>query len=155
LLDWIQANPMHFTSWTPSLGWAIAAGLAAALVYALSVLLHELGHFAVARLAGVEVAALELNFAGGFVELRDDGRVTVGRFAAIVVAGPLVSGALALGAWALDGPAFHSGSDVAVSQVLDTALAINAIAFVVNLLPFRGLDGGQLLTAARLWAARV
>jgi hypothetical protein len=58
----------------PSLGWAVAAGVGVAGVYALSILLHELGHLAAAPRTGVEVTALELHAAGGFVEM-DDARV--------------------------------------------------------------------------------
>jgi Zn-dependent protease len=110
----------------PSIGWVLAAGLGAALVYFLSVLAHELGHLTVARAVGVDVSAIELGFAGGFVEMHDDDRLTAGRLAAIVGAGPLVTAVLALASW----------------------LTLEALG--LNLLPFRPLDGGQLLVAARL-----
>jgi len=54
----------------PSTGWVVVAGVGVALVYGLSVLAHELGHLAAARLVGVEVAAIELHAAGGFVEMK-------------------------------------------------------------------------------------
>ena len=43
-------------------------------------------------------------------------------------------------------------AELAVDRIL-SALAINAGALVINLLPFRSL-GGQLLVATRLWLAR-
>ncbi len=81
---------------TPGLGWAVAAGLGVAAIYALSVVAHELGHLLAARRAGVHVAAMHLHAAGGYVELDDDDSLTAGKLAAIVAAGPLVTAALAL-----------------------------------------------------------
>ena len=46
LAAWLQTHdPMAFTTTHPSTGWVIAA----ALVYALSIIAHELGHYAPAR----------------------------------------------------------------------------------------------------------
>ncbi len=147
----------------PSSGWVVAAGMGVVLVYVLSVLAHELGHLTVARLVGVDVAAVELHAAGGFVEMDDDDRLTAGRLAAIAGAGPLVTGVLALVAgvsltglgWPLaDVPSSETGAEVALGRVLSAAFTINFFGLVMNLLPVRALDGGHLLAAARLWRSR-
>ena len=147
----------------PSFGWVLGAGLAVAVVYALSIFLHELGHLVAARLAGAEVSALHLHAAGGHVDIDDDDRLTAGRLAAIAGAGPLVTAALALAAgvaltslgWPLSGsPASETSPAIAIGRVLSAAFVINALALVVNLLPIRALDGGHLLAAGRLWRAR-
>ncbi len=146
----------------PSTGWVVVAGVGVALVYGLSVLAHELGHLAAARLVGVEVAAVELHAAGGFVEMTDDDALTAGKLATIAGAGPLVTGALtlvsgvaltALG-WPLTGTPIDTGADAALGRTLSTAFLINALGLATNLLPVRPLDGAHLLVAARLWRLR-
>jgi Zn-dependent protease len=147
----------------PSLGWAVAAGLGVAVIYALSVVAHELGHLAVARRVGVGVAAMQLHAAGGYVEVDDDDSLTAGRLAAIAGAGPLVTAVLALVSavlltafgWPLTGlPIDGSAGAAAAGRVLSAAFAINVLVLLINLLPVRALDGGQLLQAVKLWRGR-
>lgn len=147
----------------PSLGWALAAGLGVAVIYALSVVAHELGHLAVARRMGVGVAAMQLHAYGGYVEIDDDDSLTAGRLAAIAGAGPLVTAVLALVSavllnslgWPLNGvPSEGSAGAAAGGRVLSAAFTINGLVLAINLLPIRALDGGHLLHAARLWRAR-
>ncbi len=156
-------GPFRSPALHPSIGWALVAGLAVAIVYALSVLAHELGHLLAARQSGAKVSAVVLHVFGGHVEMEDDDRLTAGRLAWIAGAGPLVTAALALAAgvalaalgWPMTSSPFsESGAEVAAGRVLSTVLALNVFALVVNLLPMRMLDGGQLLDAARLWRAR-
>jgi len=145
---------LHVPILHPSTGWAIAAGLGVALAYFLSILLHELGHYLTARALRVRASGIQLDFAGGFVSLGDE--TTAGRFAAIVAAGPLVTGALALGSFAalkafgwplLDTPFEKTGAAVVAGEILSYVLFLNTIAFVLNLLPLPSLDGGKLLRA--------
>ena len=140
----------------PSTGWAIAAGLGVALAYLISILLHELGHFLTARALRVPVAGIQLDFAGGFVTIEDS--TTPGRSAAIIAAGPLVTGALALGSWAaltalgwplLEVPYEPTGAAITAGAILSYVFLLNAVAFVLNLFPFSSLDGGKLLRALR------
>jgi Zn-dependent protease len=142
----------------PGTGWAIAAGLGVALAYFLSILLHELGHFLTARVLRVRVAGVQLDFAGGFVTIEDE--TTPGRAAAIIAAGPLVSGALAVGAWAalralgwplLGIPYEPAGAAIAAGATLSYVFLLNAVAFVLNLLPFPSFDGGKLLLTTRFF----
>jgi len=145
------------------IGWALVTGLAVALVYALSIIAHELGHLLAARQSGIAVSAVVLHLFGGHVEIDDDDRLTAGRLAWIAGAGPLVTAALALACgvaiatlgWPFAGaPDSESAAEVAAGRTLSAAFAINALALATNLLPVRMLDGGQLLAAARLWRAR-
>jgi Zn-dependent protease len=157
---WLETNdPMDITITQPGTGWVIAAAVGVALVYALSVIAHELGHFTVARALEVEVTAIELDLAGGYVEMRHDDRLTAGKLAAIVAAGPLVTALLALGTfialrmlgWPLTGtPDLQTSPGVTAGRILASAFMANAVALAVNLLPLRALDGGQLLAALRL-----
>jgi Zn-dependent protease len=90
----------------------------------------------------------------------DDDRLTAGRLALIVAAGPLVTAAAVLGSLVAlrllgsDGSAYGSSASVVVDRILTYALLFNAGALAVNLLPFGRLDGGQLLGAARLRLSR-
>jgi Zn-dependent protease len=156
-------GPLQSPATHPSIGWALATGLAVALAYALSIIAHELGHLLAARQSGFGVSAVVLHLFGGHVEMDDDDRLTAGRLAWIAGAGLLVTAALALAAgvaiaalgWPFSGsPYSESSADVAAGQILSSVFAINAFALVMNLLPVRMLDGGELLAAARLWRAR-
>jgi Zn-dependent protease len=147
----------------PSIGWALAAGAGVALVYALSVVAHELGHLVAARRAGAGVGEMRLHAAGGYVEVDDNDDLTAGRIAAIAAAGPLVTAVLALAlaavltalGWPLTGmPVEGSAAAAAAGRVLSAAFALNVAGVVINLLPFRPLDGGQLVLAAKLRRAR-
>jgi Zn-dependent protease len=147
----------------PSIGWAVLAGVGVALVYALSIVVHELAHLAAARAAGMRVAVVRLIAMGGSVELDDDDALSAGRLAAIAAAGPLASGALALVAavaltrlgWPLMGVPIEDGAGAAaIGRVLSAAFVVNAFALVLNLVPIKPLDGSQLLAAARLWRGR-
>lgn len=164
LAPWLETHdPFDITLIQPSTGWVIAAALGVALVYVLSVVAHELGHLAAARAHKVEVTAVELNFAGGYVEMHDDDRLTAGKLATIVAAGPLVTALVALGAWIalctlgwpLTGtPDLQTSPGVTAGRILASAFLINVVALAVNLLPIRRLDGGLLLSAARLRVSR-
>ena len=57
--------------------------------------------------------------------------------------------------WPLTGmPDVQSSAGVTAGCILASMFLINSVALAVNLLPFRPLDGGQLLTAARLRLSR-
>ena len=145
----------------PSSGRVVAAGLGVALVYALSVLAHELGHLTAARLVGIDVAAVQLHAAGGFVEMDDD-RLTAGRLAWIAGAGPLVTSVLALVAgvlltalgWSLTGvPASETGGGVALGRVLSGAPVVCVEALDAQARPAPRISW-KLRAAAALSATR-
>ncbi|MEV4423195.1 site-2 protease family protein [Patulibacter sp. NPDC049589] len=143
----------------PSVVWALVAAGAVALLYVLSILAHELGHAWAVRRAGLQADTIELGATGGFVTFPDDEHLTAGRLAAIAAAGPAVTaliagvsfGALAVLGWPIAAsPDAGSTAGVVAQQVLGTTFILNAVVLVINLLPFRPLDGGQLLAAAAL-----
>lgn len=147
----------------PSLAWAILAGVAVAALVVLSVLIHELAHAWAARRVDVDVETLQLGAFGGFVTFHDDDRLTAGRLALIVVAGPAATavlvaatlGALLVLGWPLGGsPDADSAAGIVAQQVLGTTFLFNAVCLGFNLIPLRPLDGGHLLSALRLRLAR-
>jgi Zn-dependent protease len=149
LSDWsLEATPMPWA-------WVLAGALGVALVYGLSILAHELGHFFAARRLGADVDAVTLHAAGGFVDIGDEASLTRGRFALIVAAGPLVTAVLAAGAFVLSGVEFAaSPAGVVAERLITSAVWVNAVALAVNLLPLRGLDGWYLLKARPSTTAR-
>jgi Zn-dependent protease len=152
---WDQVEAIERAATHPSAAYALVAGFAAALAYALSIVAHELGHLYAARRLEVGVGAMQLHVAGGYLEIDDDERLTPRRHALIIAAGPLVTLALVLaGVFALmltsDAPVTPAG--VAVQQVLVFTTGLNALALAINLLPFPSLDGGQFLRA--VWRLR-
>lgn len=101
-----------------------------------SVLLHELGHALTARRYGVQTRRIMLTPLGGVAQLESMPRDAKAEFW-IAIAGPLVSFALAAGAWALS-----------ASFSLFILLAyINLALGLFNLLPVFPSDGGRILRA--------
>ncbi|MBE2320759.1 M50 family metallopeptidase [Solirubrobacter sp. CPCC 204708] len=147
---WLDVvNDFDYPRYAMPWGWVLVAGVGAALIFALSIVAHELGHLVVAKLAAADVTGLTLHAAGGFVELAHDGRLSRAEFSLIVVAGPLVTAILAAAGWVLMGVEWPDGPGGIVADDLVPFLVwTNALALVVNLLPIRGLDGWLLLRGA-------
>jgi Zn-dependent protease len=133
----------------PQSGLAATVVLAAtlAVLLAVSVLAHELGHCMVAIHFGIPVRRVRLFLLGGISELgrRPAGPLQEGL---VALAGPAVSVAVALvagaGWWALE-----PGSSI---WLLVAELAVtNAAVAVFNMLPGLPLDGGRVLRAG-VWA---
>jgi Zn-dependent protease len=126
-------------------GYALGAGFVACLL--LSVLLHEMGHALASRRLGTGVRGITLDLLGGYTDMeRDPPRPRVE--AAVSLAGPAVSLALAVAAGAIAAalPAGAPGT-----RLLGQIAVANAIIAVFNLLPGLPLDGGRALHAL-IWA---
>ena len=126
----------------------IAMGAVAALLFFLSILLHELGHSVVSQRCGIPVPSITLLFVGGLAEISrepDDPRTEL----KIAVAGPAVSLILvALDhaiAWACNAASFPEGA-----VVFKWLAAVNLLLVVFNAIPGYPLDGGRILRAL-LW----
>lgn len=131
--------------------WVV--GLAVALGFLGSVVVHELAHALVGRRRGLRVDAITLFFFGGTASLElESERPTDER--AIALAGPIASAALGAG---LVGVAVALGGhqSEAVVGVRATALVVgllNLVLAAINALPASPLDGGRVLRAV-VWAA--
>lgn len=140
-----------FPETNPGLGGGTYAAIAlvAAVLFFISLLLHEFGHALVARREGMEIDGITLWLFGGVARFKGTFPSAGAEFR-IAIAGPLVS--LALGvvfvllAWGAGLP-----------EVADAVAAwlgyINLALLVFNLLPALPLDGGRVLRSA-LWQAR-
>ncbi|HVF19238.1 MAG TPA: site-2 protease family protein [Mycobacteriales bacterium] len=125
----------------------LLVGLAAAGLLAVSILLHELGHSAVALSMGIPIRRITLFLFGGVAELTREPDTAAKEFL-VSIAGPLVSLWLcAVG---------YVGYDLASSRVpfvlFEYLFFINLILGFFNLLPGLPLDGGRVLRAA-VWGA--
>jgi Zn-dependent protease/CBS domain-containing protein len=148
LLIWLLATrhfPAEFPRWAPSLYWLV--GAATAILFFVSVLLHELGHSAVARRYRVSVRSITLFVFGGVSQM-DAEPPSAGAEFRIAVAGPLVSFALAALFYALQAVAGGIRPLYALAEYL---AYINLALAVFNLIPGYPLDGGRVFRAI-VWA---
>ncbi|MEA2347067.1 MAG: hypothetical protein QOG62_854 [Thermoleophilaceae bacterium] len=134
----------------------LALGLAgiSALLFFLSVVLHELGHAFVAVRNGVGISGIDLWLFGGVAKMAGD-TPSAGVEFRMAAAGPLVSlliaaacgaGAVATGG-SLDFIATLSSAPSPVTAVLSWLTLINTMVLLFNLVPGYPLDGGRIVRA--------
>jgi Zn-dependent protease len=136
---------------------AFALAVISALLFFLSILLHELGHAWVAIRNGIPIEGIDLWMFGGVAKLGKDADSAGVEFR-IAAAGPLVTMLIALLCFAL-GAAVSSGSDAlhsarfdqdvtgATTAILGYLTSINILLLVFNLIPAFPLDGGRIARA--------
>src|ERR1022692_1109065 len=131
----------------PAVTWSVA--ILAAVVFAASLLAHELAHAIIARRHGVRVRSITLWMLGGVAELDGDPPDPGADFR-IAIAGPATSlgAAVVLYGFAL-GISYAGGPAAAVTAATWLAL-MNGLLAVFNLLPGAPMDGGRVLRAF-LW----
>jgi Zn-dependent protease/predicted transcriptional regulator len=145
LLAWIGASHGSSDGWKGAFG-----GVLSVLLIFSCVVLHELGHALAARRFGIKTPDITLLPIGGVAHLeripeRPREELTV------AVAGPIVSGLLALMFWAFSGfsslepPILDAGL---FETILPRLASINLGLLVFNLLPAFPMDGGRMLRAA-------
>lgn len=164
LVSWSLATT--FAAWHPSWSGPLIAftALAAALLFFVSVLAHELAHSFVARAYGLPVRSITLHMFGGVSNIE---REPPSPSAELLIAfvGPATS--LALGVVMIAAGSFFAWYEL--GDVLDPVAAahdlgplptlllwagpVNVMLGVFNLLPGLPLDGGRVLRAL-LWRAR-
>jgi Zn-dependent protease len=128
-----------------STGFYLTMGGCTALIFFVSILLHELGHSLVSQRCGIPVPRITLLFIGGIAEISrepDNARAEL----KIAIGGPAVSVGLSLlyaagafGAWALHW--------TAISIVLQWLAEVNISLAIFNAIPGYPLDGGRILRA--------
>jgi Zn-dependent protease len=127
-------------------GEAYALASAFVLLLLLSVLLHEIGHLAVARAFGLPVRSITVTLLAGFTEITEAPQTPVREYA-VAVCGPMVS--LLLSGLAVAG-ATACPDDSVGQLLLEGAAATNGAIGALNLLPGLPLDGGRVLRSV-LW----
>ena len=157
--NWAAALSAIHRNWAVSLVWSVA--IAAALLFFVSVLAHELAHSLVATSRGIPVSFIRLHLFGGVSNIQKEPASAGGEFIMAVV-GPLTS--LVIGGVLLLVTALTNGSAGLSIGSVQTTLSnlgpvgtiiawlgsINVILGVFNLIPGFPLDGGRVLRSI-LW----
>ena len=136
---------------------AFALAVVSALLFFLSILLHELGHAIVAIRNGIPILGIDLWMFGGVAKLGRDTDSPGVEFR-VAVAGPLVTLAIAavclgLGALlssthtVLEGSRFETADLSGTVAVLAYLMTVNLFVLVFNLIPGFPLDGGRIARA--------
>jgi Zn-dependent protease len=136
---------------------AFVLAVLSALLFFLSILLHELGHAWVAIRNGIPILGIDLWMFGGVAKLGRESTSPGVEFR-IAVAGPLVTLAIAALCFVL-GSAISSSSEVlhssqfesnvtgSTTAVLGYLTTINVLLLAFNLIPAFPLDGGRIARA--------
>jgi Zn-dependent protease len=138
-------------------GKAFALATITALLFFLSILLHELGHAVVAIRNGIPITGIDLWMFGGVAKLERDTDSPGVEFR-VAVAGPLVTLAIAVvcfGAAVLisgasaaeDASSFQVANFSEATAVLGHLASINIFVLLFNLIPGFPLDGGRIARA--------
>jgi Zn-dependent protease/predicted transcriptional regulator len=130
----------------PEIRWAM--GVAGALLFFASIVLHEFAHSVVARRFGIQMRGITLFIFGGVAEMTQEPPHAKAEFW-VAIAGPIMS--VLLGVLFLLAGVF--ASPVPVRGVLLYLGFINLILVAFNMIPAFPLDGGRVLRSA-LWATR-
>ena len=137
--------------WSSTIVWISAA--VTALLFFLTLLLHELAHSLVAKTRGLRVSAITLFALGGVSQIETEASDAKSEFW-IAISGPLMSVAIGL---ALLGAARTSAwvpgtePSTAATSVLVWLGYINLTLAVFNMIPGYPLDGGRVLRAVVWW----
>jgi Zn-dependent protease len=140
-------------------GAAFSLAVASALLFFLSILLHELGHAVVAIRNGISIAGIDLWLFGGVAKMSQDTSSPGVEFR-VAIAGPVVTLLIAilctgLGILAAGGAeeywnavAFDAeGSAGGFVAMMSYLASINVLLLVFNLIPAFPLDGGRVARA--------
>jgi Zn-dependent protease len=136
---------------------AFVLATVSALLFFLSILLHELGHAVIGIRNGIPILGIDLWMFGGVAKLGRDTDSPGVEFR-VAIAGPVVTlaiAALCFGAGALisspdqviEGSTFDTSVGSAATAVLAYVMSINLIVLVFNLIPGFPLDGGRIARA--------
>lgn len=141
LIAWVVSPAIENVQ--PGLGaLKYVVGLAYAVLFYLTILLHEASHALMARRFGISVSWIMLHFLGGQTDIDSEPR-SAGQEFKIAVVGPLTSIAVGAAALALTRVTGEGVLDLAVWGVAIANLVLGAL----NLVPGLPLDGGRVLRA--------
>jgi Zn-dependent protease len=160
LLVWFLSDD-YKTLYPDEEGKAFFLATLSALLFFLSIVLHELGHAVVAIRNGIGIAGIDLWMFGGIARMRRDTQ-SPGVELKVAIAGPLVT--LAIAAGCIGGGSLAYGHDFWDAAVFDTHTGasatgavlgylgfINTVLLGFNLLPAFPLDGGRIARAIAWW----
>lgn len=138
-------------------GQPFLLAVVSALLFFLSVLLHELGHALEARRSGIGIAGIDLWMFGGVAKMERDTR-SAGEEFRVAIAGPIVTLLIALACYgagvaiggadsAFESTRFEPDTRSEAVLVLGYLASINLVLLAFNLIPGFPLDGGRIARA--------
>jgi len=149
LITWSLATGIletYYSEWSETLRWGV--GVIIAIIFFISILLHELSHSLVAKARGIHVEGITLFVFGGVSQLGREAE-SAGEEFQIAIVGPITSlaigGGFAILWWVLQGPAPDAAAIAAYLAF------INAVIAAFNMLPGFPLDGGRVFRSI-VWA---
>ncbi|HEX9768303.1 MAG TPA: site-2 protease family protein [Kiloniellales bacterium] len=150
LVTWSLAQgvfPHYYPDLRPATYWSM--GFVSMIGLVLSIVLHETSHALVARRHGLPISKITLFVFGGVAELTEEPKTARTEFL-MAIAGPIASGALALGFFVAARLLVVLDAPTTLQGVTFYLAGINGLLAAFNLLPAFPLDGGRVLRAA-LW----
>ncbi len=151
LLTWSLAVgffPFHYSNLATSTYWLM--GILGMLGLFVCVILHELGHALVAKHYKLPISQITLFIFGGVAEIKKEPPSAKIEFL-MTIAGPLVSGFLALMLYWVTLLGVQLGWSIPVIGVTRYLALINLILALFNLIPAFPLDGGRILRSILWW----
>jgi len=141
----------------PSGSTPLILAAVSALLFFLSILLHELGHAVEARRSGIGIVGIDLWMFGGVAKMERDAR-SAGEEFRVAAAGPAVTLLIAVACWlaaaaisgggaASDALRLEASGGDEVLAVLGYLGSVNLLLLAFNLLPGFPLDGGRIARA--------
>jgi Zn-dependent protease len=131
--------------------WYWVAGITAAILLLLSLLVHEIGHALVAKDEGIGVTSMGLTLWGGVTRM-ESSPTTAGSEFRVAVVGPIATAACGVVFLVAAYLMPDGGVPGLAGDVLRWVGELNLILAVLNMVPAAPLDGGRVLSAA-IWRA--
>jgi Zn-dependent protease len=150
LIIWQLATglfPSAYPGLADSSYWAM--GVITAVLFVVSLLLHELGHAFRAQKEGMEIEGITLWIFGGVAKFKGTFPSAGAEFR-IAIAGPLVTVVIGAAFFGLYAGLSAAGAPDVIVGVPNSLWRVNASLFVFNMIPALPLDGGRVLRSA-LW----
>jgi Zn-dependent protease len=155
LIIWSLSDYYGHPDLFPEGSTAFVLATISALLFFLSVLLHELGHAFEARRSGIGIRGIDLWMFGGVATLDRDSK-SAGEEFRVAVAGPAVTLAIFLACWlalallggsSSDALQFDAKTDNEAFAVIGYLGSVNLLLLLFNLIPGFPLDGGRIARA--------
>ncbi len=139
--------PLAHPHLTKTQYWAM--GTAVALLFFLSVLMHELAHCYVAIKQGIRIKSIRLLFFGGLTEVSSEAKNGRHEFL-VALAGPAMSMVLGMACFMVWASSIQMGGSIALGAIAQWLGFFNVALALLNFIPGFPLDGGRILKAI-LW----
>jgi Zn-dependent protease/predicted transcriptional regulator len=153
LVTWslaVGVFPYRYKYLSPETYWLM--GVAAAIGFFLSIVVHEMFHSIVAGKFGIPMKGITLFVFGGVSEMGEEPKSAKAEFWMALV-GPLSSAAIALICYGIHVLSVQGEWPESIDGVLFYLAYINGLLALFNLIPAFPLDGGRILRAI-LWGIR-